>query len=185
MLNINVLHYKLSMLIIGVYTFVAFPCHAGAPTASEYQIKSVFLYNFVNFIDWPDSAFDSSSSPFNLCVFGKNPFGAFLKVATDNQKAGQHPIKLHYLDHTSQISICHILYISDTQPAQIQPVLHLTQKHPILTVSDEKDFISLGGMVNFFKISNKVRLAMNPDAIKKAKLKASANLLKLAKITKR
>lgn len=173
------------MLIFSLYALITFPCYAGSPSASEYQIKSVFLYNFVNFIYWPESAFENDTSPFNLCVFGKNPFGAFLKVTTENQKAGKHPIKLHYLDRASQIHTCHILYISNNQQAQVIQILRLTKKYPMLTVSDVDNFIPLGGMVNFFKISNKVRLAMNPNAIRKADLKASANLLKLAKIVKR
>jgi hypothetical protein len=41
----------------------------------EYEVKGAFLYNFLTFIDWPDRAFAHPSSPFRLCLLGRDPFG--------------------------------------------------------------------------------------------------------------
>ena len=65
---------------------------AGAPTAAgadtnplEYAVKAAYLYKFAPFVEWPAAAFASPSSPFQLCILGRDPFGAQL----DHDVAGQ------------------------------------------------------------------------------------------------
>ena len=44
----------------------------------ENQLKAAFLYNFSQFVTWPDDAFSNSSSPIAIGVLGENPFGPVL-----------------------------------------------------------------------------------------------------------
>ena len=46
-----------------------------AQSASEYQVKAAYLYNFGKFIEWPASARLSKSDSFAICIFGRDPFG--------------------------------------------------------------------------------------------------------------
>lgn len=43
----------------------------------EYQVKALFLYNFANFVEWPDEAFPHADSPLKMCLYGAVPFGSF------------------------------------------------------------------------------------------------------------
>src|SRR5262249_38711194 len=58
---------------------LALPVLLGAQTASEYDIKAAFLYNFTKFVDWPPDAFPDPSS-LKVCVLGENTFGASLQT---------------------------------------------------------------------------------------------------------
>jgi len=54
------------------------------------------------------------------------------------------------------------------------------KKSPILTVSDGEQFAAQGGMVQFYRQDNKLRLMLDQQAIEVVGLKASAHLLSIA-----
>jgi hypothetical protein len=58
----------------------AVPCRADGPTR-EYLVKAAFVYNFTQFIQWPDSAFASKDSPFVVATVGPDPFNGALEQA--------------------------------------------------------------------------------------------------------
>jgi hypothetical protein len=154
------------------------------PAAKEYQIKAVFLFNFVNFISWPDSAFENKSEPFSICVIGKDPFGIYLDFTTDGQTAKDgRGLKIKRLkDNLQEIRTCHILFVGDSEQNNLNAIFERTRELAILTVSDIDNFVKKGGMVKFFSRNNKIRLGINPEAIKAEGLIANANLLNLSQI---
>ncbi|MCP4694111.1 MAG: YfiR family protein, partial [Desulfobacterales bacterium] len=66
-------------LLIVALALPAFPGPARTASFQEYQLKAVFLYNFINFITWPDEAFGAPERPFTIGVLGEDPFGSFLE----------------------------------------------------------------------------------------------------------
>jgi len=176
--------------------FVAFVYVAGSfynvvhatQNTREQAIKAVFLFNFTNFIFWPDDAFNSEQQPFKLCTLGDATFNTVLTVTLENQiaKNGRR-LNSHLIeadddnDYLQTLESCHILYIK-TNTTQLDTILTVTDNHPILTVSDTDDFIDQGGIVQFFKRDNKIKLRINRAMLKAVQLGADANLLKLAEI---
>lgn len=166
-----------------------------APTASlralpsfadEYQLKAVFLYNFANFISWPEYAFASAETPFLICILGNAPFGEHLDSTVRDQQAKDRYLHIKRLSpaQLSQASDCHILFISSLDNTTLADVYRLTCRFPILTVSEQDQFIDSGGMIRFYNLNKRVRLEINPEAIEQVGLKADANLLNLSKITR-
>ena len=43
---------------------------------AEYQMKALFLYNFANFVDWPNGAFKSRSEKITMCLYGRRFFAS-------------------------------------------------------------------------------------------------------------
>ena len=155
---------------------------AAPPAAGEYHIKAVFLYNFANFINWPDSAFTSHQAPFRICIFGQDPFGKVMDVTVENQTTRGRELVVERMNSIPTLRSCHILFISKSEENQLKEVFDFIKSHPVLTVSDMENFVVQGGMIKFFNRNNKVRLAINPKALKKVNLKAAANLLRLSRI---
>lgn len=151
-------------------------------TAKEYQIKAVFLYNFSNFITWPESSFGNESVPFRICVLGQDPFGVFIDATTDNQKVKGRSLQVLRLKELNATRQCQILFISDSETSRLTDILAFAKSNTVLTVGESDEFINEGGMIKFFNRNNKVRLGINPDALEQAGLKADANLLNLSEI---
>src|SRR5687767_3666862 len=58
----------------------------------EYELKAAFLYNFTQFVQWPESAFSAPDTPFQLCLVGEDPFGRILDETVTSEFVNQHPI---------------------------------------------------------------------------------------------
>lgn len=160
------------------------PISQAAPAAQEYQIKAVFLFNFVNFITWPDKSFKQNSEPFRICILGDDPFGVVLDVTVEKHSVEGRSLKIIRLKEVVAGRICQILFISELEPSRQKDILKIIRSLnlPILTVGDTDDFIQAGGMIKFFSRNNKIRLGVNPDALEAVGLKADANLLNLSEI---
>ena len=63
--------------------------------SNEYQIKAVFLFNFVQFVDWPASSFPTADTPIRIGVLGDDPFERTLEAAVQGETVRQRPIVVH------------------------------------------------------------------------------------------
>jgi hypothetical protein len=150
-------------------------------TAGEYQVKAVFIYHFTQFIDWPSSAFTSSSDPFVIGIIGEDPFGSYLEEAVAGEKINAHPIVIKHFANIKDVINCHILYINSTNEDWLEKVLSSVSQKKILTVSDAPAFSKLGGIVRFFMRDDKIRIQINLEQSKAAQLNISSKLLSIAK----
>jgi len=164
------------------FVTLSVPGWAAVSTANEYELKAAFLYNLGNFITWPPAVFKTSQDPFYICVMGENPFKEKLTVITAGQFILEHPLTTLHLQKIEETQPCQILFISDSEPLRLQSMLTWLHLKPILTVSDIQGFAQRGGMIEFFRYQDKIRLAVNPLAINQAKLKVNAHLLRISKI---
>ncbi len=171
--------YTYFLQLISLFIGLSLTPLAYAQVIKEYQVKAAFLYNFTNFIYWNEDAFKTQNS-FNICIFGKNPFGDLLTIATENKFVAEQPITIEEIDQTSQIKTCHILFISQSEKKQLNTILKESCHYNILTVSDIEDFGQQGGMITFLNQENRIRLVINLNVLTHANLKADANLLRLS-----
>lgn len=157
---------------------------AGAQTITrEYQVKAVFLFNFTQFVEWPEGAFPVPDAPLVIGIMGDDPFGPFLEDAIRDEKAGNHPLQIRRFQRGEQAD-CHVLYLSRSEANRLGPLLDALASKPILTVSDADNVTRRGAMIRFLNENNRVRLRINPDAAKRAGLTISSKLLRSAEIVK-
>lgn len=148
----------------------------------EYKVKAVFLYNFTQFVEWPEGSFPAADAPFVIGVLGENPFGTYLRETVSGEKKENHPIIVQYYKDVKDIRACHILYIPSEQGQPTHEVLAAVQKRAVLTVGDAPDFITRGGIIRFYTQGGKIRLQIQPDTAKAAGLTISSKLLRLAEL---
>jgi len=142
----------------------------------------VFLFNFAKFVTWPDETFTNAEESFQICVLGDDSFGETLDLTMKNEKIKQRPILLQRLQELPTNNTCQVLFISRSEQTRLATILAYTQQRPILTVSDMKNFVIQGGMIQLYSRNNKVRFFIDPETLKEAQLVLSARLLQLANI---
>src|SRR6187431_1867954 len=90
---------------------------------SEYGLKSVFLYQFCRFMEWPASAFSSPRDPLIIGVFGDDPFGPLLREAVEGETYHGRPIRIEHYRNAREIRHCHILFVSRSQGDELNEIL--------------------------------------------------------------
>ena len=88
-----------------------------------------------------------------------------------------HVLRMHEVEDTS---VCHIVFISRSEQRRMAAHLRYLEAFPVLTVGDSDDFLTRGGIIQFFNHGNKVRFILAHDKMKAAGLQVSARLLRVA-----
>jgi hypothetical protein len=159
---------------------VAFtPLAAQAQGASiEYAVKAAYLYKFAPFVEWPPTAFASASSPFQLCVLGRDPFGTSLDQAVNGQRVDEHRVVVRRLDRVDAASGCHVLYLGASSSQTAAEALRAVRGLPILTVADSgRDG---GAIIKFVVKDNRVRFDIDTAAAAANHVTISSKLLAMA-----
>lgn len=150
-------------------------------TSREYQLKAAFLYNFTQFVEWPEGSLPEDT-PFVIGILGKDPFGAYLDELVNGEKVNEHPLIVQRFASVDEIKTCHILFINISDKSQLQAILKNLKSNNVLTVGDATHFSKNGGIVRFYTEDNKTRIHINLEAAKQAELTISSKLLRLAGI---
>lgn len=156
--------------------------YAQAPPSQEYQVKAVFLYNFTQFVEWPDSAFATENAPLVIGILGKDPFGAYLDEVVADEKVKGHPIIVQRYEHLDEMRACHILFIQMVKKDQTRQIMSALKNKSILTVCEGDGFMQQGGAIRFITVNKKIRFQINPEVAKTRGLHISSKLLSLAEI---
>lgn len=165
-------------MIVGLAPVAA--SQVDAVTPGEFQVKAIFLYNFVQFVDWPPDAFATPESPIVIGVLGQDPFGGFLDELVRGERVKGRPLVVERYRWPGEIDECHVLFISGSEGARIEQIAAAVRGRPILTVGDWDAFAQHGGMIHFVLEHKRVRLRINLDAARAAGLTISSKLLRSA-----
>jgi hypothetical protein len=153
-----------------------------APPVSEYQVKAAYLFNFGQFVEWPERAYDSPAAPFAICVLGGDPFGKVLDDAVAGESHGTHPLVVKRFANASDVSGCHILFIGRSEESRLDETLKALKGRSVLTVTDIPGAESRGAVIALVNENNHIRMRINVASAKAGDLVISSKLLRPAEV---
>jgi hypothetical protein len=171
----------LALLLTTGLTTAAAPGKAVGRTAEplELAVKATFLPKFMAYIAWPPAVAPQAAEPIQLCVIGRDPFGARLDEATAGQRIDQHRLVVRRLPTTDGAAGCRLAFVGGSPAQSTEEALKALRGQPILTVTDGR----LGparGMVHFDLKDGRVRFHINDARAASSDLEISSRLLSLA-----
>jgi hypothetical protein len=155
---------------------------AQAQSATEYQVKAAFLFNFARFVEWPADAFPSADAALQICILGQDPFGRDFEQVIVDKTVNGHRIEIAHPEGIPQARACQILFIATSEKARLPTLVQGLKGASVLIVGDTPGFAALGGAINFVLDDGRVRFEINLKAAELAHLKLSARLLTVAKV---
>ncbi len=170
---------NICIFLIAVFGLIPVSLYAEEILYGEYEVKAAFIYNVAKFIEWPEHAISSQNDSLKLCIMGDNPFGTVFKKIEGKQVKNKKFI-IELIKSVSSIKECNMLYISKSEEKNLASIINFANNYNVLTISDEAGFEKRGVIINMFISEEMIRFNINMDDAKKAGLKVSAKLLKLA-----
>lgn len=156
---------------------------SGPVAGPEYEVKMGFIYNFANFVTWPEEAFKNRHDALVLCFASEDPSSDVLFKLDSRIIKGRKVRVIPYKeDHCLEQS--HIFFFGTQDREFIQKILNLAKGRSILTIGEVEGFNRMGGIINFFMERNRLRFQVNISAANRAGLKLSSQLLGSAQIVK-
>jgi hypothetical protein len=176
--------YLLRLMSIGLFLILLGTVYgASGRSAAKDEAKAHFLYWLAGLVDWPDQAGAASRKPLVIGVIGDDAFASVL----DDVVKGRHIRGRHLYvipaSFAENLSRYQIVYVAISEIRHMDDIVAQTADQPILTVTDDDVNVPQGIiMVLKFGSHNRPRPAIDVKAAKRAGLRFSSRLLKLAEI---
>lgn len=169
------------MLALGAGWLPLRDAAAGDAMPLEYKVKTGYLYNFANFIEWPGAALPRPDSPFVIGVLDGGEALPVLQALLKGKSVNGHPVQVRAVS-VDGLRGLHILFVTreaKESPAQIQAALGGAAT---LLVGETERFAERGGMVGFVREGENIRFQLNLGRVSEAGLKANAKLASVARL---
>lgn len=167
---------------LGILSTYSFLYAKNLKSVAANQVKAAFIYNLIQFIEWPATTFANAVSPIEIGIFGKDPFGSLIDEVVEGVRVQGVALKIRRSSKLEDLQSCQVIFISRSEAKFLPRILGDLEKRPILTISDMDQFAWKGGIVGFVIRQNKVRFQINLNAARKSGLKISSKVLRLAEI---
>ena len=143
----------------------------------EYSLKAAFIYRFTEYVDWEGM---SKEEDFKIAILGDTPLTANLIDIAENAEVGQRKIDVEEYDNLNEIDGCQILFVSRESSVPLPTILHKFNGKETLIVTERDGYGERGSCINFFLSESKIRFEVNLEAVEKAGLAVSSQLLQHA-----
>lgn len=148
---------------------------ARANELPEYRLKAAFVYNFILFTEWPAT----TGNNLNLCIHGKDPFGAEIDTLQGKLAAGRS-IAVQRKAAGESLKNCQVVFVASSMMDSLPRVLESLSGLPALTLADSPGAMQRGVTLNMSVTQGKVSFEANLQAARAAGLGLSSKLLRLA-----
>ncbi|GGD17063.1 hypothetical protein GCM10011342_27300 [Aquisalinus flavus] len=152
----------------------------------ETAVKATYLYKLAPFVQWPadtgaDYAMTSDhGTTFNLCIAGRDPFGALLDDAVRGLMITDRPVIVRRMGVVLDGAGCHVLYVSPDGRQPAEEIIERVHGKPILTVTDGSDRPAETGIIDFVEQDGNIRFRIDLAKAEAGNLAISSKLLSLA-----
>jgi len=148
-------------------------------TAAEFRVKAAYIYNFAKYVDWPGV----EAKEFHVCTAGRDDLGGAL-FALDRRLAQGREIQVRQNVAFDQLKDCQIIFVGERDSKLLNSVVRQLLGAPVLIVSDNQQAVEAGAHIALASVEDRVEFDVNLATLQRANLKASSQMLKLARTTK-
>ena len=145
----------------------------------EYKLKAALVLNFARFASWPDDTFVDAKASLHLCVLGDETLHQTFEVLS-KKKIAQHPVTVTVASPLKEVASCHVIFVTGLGREQLSRIYAAIADKPVLMIGEMPGFIDIGGMINLFNESGRLKFQVSIKNTQHAGIKLSSRLLKLA-----
>lgn len=146
----------------------------------EYQVKAAYLYKFATYVEWPPSTYVQPDTPLTIGIIGAEEVAAELNHIRGTQPASGRTLDVRVLKPGESIAGVQILFIGRQENGRLKRLLDVIQSQPVLTVTESAGGLSVGSIINFLTIEDRIRFEVSVLNAEQNGLKISARLLGVA-----
>lgn len=149
-------------------------------SAQENKVKAAFIYQFTNYIDWPESTDDDYQKPFVIAVFSESPLLNELQELAKVRTIKKRPMQIVLVTDLATLTDAQIILV-ESNSNLLDKILALKTKKSLI-ISHGDGLATKGAMINFFLEGDRLRFEINRSAMDAVKIKPSSQLLKLSRL---
>jgi len=137
-------------------------------------MKAVFIYNFINYIQWPDTV-----DTMDIGVLGSSDITQPLREISYAKRTIKPYLAISELEDLASIHNYDIIFIPDPAVGQLSRLKSMLKTAPVLLIGETEGLAQEGVSINFINRDGKMRFEINKESLVRANLAASSQLLKV------
>jgi hypothetical protein len=141
-------------------------------------VKAAFLYNFGSYVEWPEGRQPRGS--FVIAVLGAQDIARELREIVVGRMVQGHAVQVREIESPGEIEGAHVVFVGEKRASQLPRVVAAAGDSPLLIVSDARNGLRHGAMINFAIVDRRVRFEISMPSAKRAGLGLSSRLLAIA-----
>jgi hypothetical protein len=141
----------------------------------DYKAYTLFLYNFMKYIEWPNTDGD-----FIIGVVGESPVKKELEELSKIKKAKGKQIVVINIITPNDARLCNMVYIPSSESAELKPILEKIKGKAVLVVAEREGLAKKGAAISFVvDDDDALKFDINKSVLDSQSLKIAHLLLQL------
>lgn len=141
------------------------------------KMKSLFIYKFAQAIEWPDAY---KQGDFIIGVVNDDDLAKNLEIAALTKSLNSQSVVVKRFQNASEVSKCHVMYISGSTAAEIEPYSTKAKQYSCLIITEASGIIDRYSAINFIVAGSMIKFEMNRKLFRDQSLVVSNSLESLA-----
>jgi hypothetical protein len=177
-------HFRLALLFVGLVLAVLFAtvpqacAQRDGPDRDVYQQKAGMIFAFLKQTKWPGRKMPGPNVPFVVGIYGPDRVSAYLEEIVAGQTVNGRAVMIKRVSAKEELGLCHVIYVSDTDPARVSTALREAHRENVLTVGETANFNASGGVIQFSDEGGRVGYVADNVNAKRERLELGGFLLK-------
>jgi len=167
-------------ILAGIATAADHHTEFASRRASDNRLKSSIVYNVTKFVQWPERTLGEARSPIVVGVWHDDGLIPALEIELRDKLVQGHPVMVRRVEGSKNAPGCAVLFVGASSRQQINYILQAVSGRPVLTIGDQSEFSSLGGIVTFIRDGGGTRFEINLPAARRTGFQVSSKVLRMA-----
>ncbi len=166
---------KLSVLFSILLCVVVSPVHPLNNQQSVYAIHTMFIYNFIKYIEWP-----VNNEKIVIAVWDNPSAAEEIEKMAKMKSTPSRSISAKNTKDENELATSNLIFVTSGSAGRFWKASEKLKSKPILIVTEDPDLIDKGAGACFKIVSNKLKFQLNVAMLKANGLKVASNLESLA-----
>lgn len=141
----------------------------------NYKAYTLFLYNFMKYIEWPDNSGDLV-----VGIVGKSPIQKELAILAETKNIKGRKIVVKIISQPEEILSCQMVYVPSEKSSMLKQLSEKAKGKPILLIGEREGLAQKGAALSFFIDENDtLRFDINKSVLESHNLKIAKVLLQV------
>jgi YfiR/HmsC-like len=150
----------------------------------ESQVKAMFVYNFLKFVEWPVNTAVGAREPFVVVIIGEGATADATERFLESKTIGERPVAVRRARWDQSLEGVRAAFVVERDTRRLQRVIDAASAAGVLTIGEGENFATHGGVIGLLVEDRKVRFDVDTTAAQHAGLRVSSKLLALTRVVR-
>lgn len=158
-------------------------CATETPTVEASRVKAAYLIKFTRYVSWSTERLPNADSPIVIGVSSEGAVSRDLDAEL-RRLVNDRPIRWKKVNSPGEAVACHVVFLTQLDASDELAWLEKLRDLPVLTVVDSGRSDGIGAVIRLIMEGKRLRFDVDCEAMERAGLRISADMLRSARAVK-